>query len=522
MARAGDFLNQFLFHVILLFNRITSFFQQSQDLHTARFAHLHELSPLLTDRFDERTSDVQTSLLLGISSFNQVLSVRPTKTRRELGNLLVVAPPRSGKSVLATAQLLSWHHSVVVNDVKGELFAATAGYRSKIGKVFVIDPTGVGHRYDPTVGKHTDLELKAIAKGLLYKPDEGEGEIFTQRGTRMLTPIFHAAVLERIPLLPYVAQLMNEPIQAVAARLNALDPSLATRFLDARYEEANFSDRFLLSSWSTLTARLDALLSETVVQCFTGSDFAPQDLLLAPEPITVYLRWKEQDLLVLSPLVWLLWTSLINELTTNYDLRAGQGCHPVLLLIDEAGRTAIPSLADHATTVIGRGLSLWLSIQSLSQLDAVYGTARAQIIKDDMDCQLFYKPADQKTAEYIERALGDKSGFAHSETKHETHSSEGTSEQRRPVLTAWEIKHLTKRTEIFGFYNSDEELPPFRAKRMDWRPFPVLVERQRISPPELSPLPTLNLQLPLLGQAVPAFPNGFIDPDALIDPDSVQ
>jgi type IV secretory pathway TraG/TraD family ATPase VirD4 len=154
-------------------------------------------------------------------------------------------------------------------------------------------------------------------------------------------------------------------------------------------------------------------------------------------------------------------------------------------------------------------------VQSLAQLDAVYGNARAQTIKDDMDSQLFYKPADQKTAEYIERALGDKSGFAHSETKYEKHSSEGTSEQRIPVLTAWEIRHLTKRTELFGFYNSDEELPPFRAKRMDWRHYPILIKRQAISPPELSALPKVDLQLPLLGHAVAPFPDGLIDPDAL-------
>ncbi len=163
----------------------------------------------------------------------------------------------------------------MVNDVKGELFSQTAGYRATLGKVFVIDPTGVGHRYDPTVGKRTDLELKAIAKGLLFKPDEGEGEIFTLRAIRMLTQIFHAARIEGIRLLPYAGQMMNEPLQGVAERLNALDPVLATRFLDVRYAEANFSDRFLLSSWGTLTARLDALLSDSVAQCFAGNDFSP-------------------------------------------------------------------------------------------------------------------------------------------------------------------------------------------------------------------------------------------------------
>ena len=102
----------------------------------------------------------------------------------------------------------------------------------------------------------------------------------------------------------------------------------------------------------------------------------------------MYLRWKEQDLLALSPLVRLLWGSLIDELVTTYDQRAGNGCQPVMLLIDEAGRTAIPSLADHATTVVGRGISIWLAVQSLSQLEVVYGKARAQVVRDNMESQL--------------------------------------------------------------------------------------------------------------------------------------
>ena len=57
---------------------------------------------------------------------------------------------------------------------------------------------------------------------------------------------------------------------------------------------------------------------------------------------------------------------------------------PVLLLIDEAGRT-IPSLADQATTVVGRGLTMWLAVRSLSQFEVVYGRARAQVLRDNME-----------------------------------------------------------------------------------------------------------------------------------------
>src|SRR2546429_7905316 len=108
------------------------------------------------------------------------LLARQTKSRRELGNMLICAPTRAGKGLLATSQLFSWKHSVVVNDLKGELFTATAGYRSKLGKVFVIDPTGTGHQYDPLKEKTTEDQLYSSATRLLFKPNERD-PIFTQR-----------------------------------------------------------------------------------------------------------------------------------------------------------------------------------------------------------------------------------------------------------------------------------------------------------------------------------------------------
>jgi hypothetical protein len=71
------------------------------------------------------------------------------------------------------------------------------------------------------------------------------------------------------------------------------------------------------------------LLTETVVRCFTHSDFTAETIMRSDTPVTVYFRWKEQDLLALSPLVRLLWGSLINELITTYDDNQGSGCRPV-------------------------------------------------------------------------------------------------------------------------------------------------------------------------------------------------
>jgi type IV secretory pathway TraG/TraD family ATPase VirD4 len=226
MGRAGDFLKHFFFGIVVFFNRIRSFFQHSQSLHNARFAQLHELIALLIERFDE------TSLLLGVTGFNKLLRVRSTETRRELGNVLVVAPTRGGKGLLATSQLLSWPHSVVVNDIKGDLFTQTAGYRHSLGdkkdeeeNIFVFDPIGYGHRYDPLLGKKTEDQLLSVATHLLYDPDERD-KVFTQRAITMLTQLFLAARAEEYPPLPYVRSMIRSPLPDVAARLHALSPDL--------------------------------------------------------------------------------------------------------------------------------------------------------------------------------------------------------------------------------------------------------------------------------------------------------
>src|SRR5712692_595198 len=496
-----------VYRLAVFLSRTMAFFSHDpHKLHVARFARLHELSHLLSPSLD----DLKTGLLLGRGHFNRFVCIRPTQTRRELGNLLVVAPTRGGKGLMAVTQLLTFDNSAIVNDIKGELYEQTAGYRKTIGRVFVIDPTGVGHRFDPLHGRTTEDQLYSSASHLLFHANEGEGAIFTQRATVMLTQIFLAARLEGIAPFPYTRFLTRLGLADTAARLNSISPELATQFLDTNFHNANFDDRSLLSAWGTLTARLRPLLTETVIRSLSGSDFTPGELMTSEKPVTIYLRWPERDLLALSPLVRLLWGSCIDELITTFDKAAGGHCRTVLLLADEAGRTAIPMLADHATTVVGRRISLWVAIQSLSQLEAVYGKARAQILRDNMDSQLFYRPTDIQTAKYLEDRLGSVSAYARSHTLHGgEETSEGRSERPIPLLSSQDITRMSD-DEVIAFHRNYR---PMRLTRCDWREHPILAKRRRIPPPRLSPLPSLDGGENILWQATAAEHDGYIDPD---------
>ena len=57
-------------------------------------------------------------------------------------HVLCFAPTRSGKGVgLVIPTLLTWPHSTIVHDIKGENFQLTSGWRARFGSVLLFDPT---------------------------------------------------------------------------------------------------------------------------------------------------------------------------------------------------------------------------------------------------------------------------------------------------------------------------------------------------------------------------------------------
>src|SRR5918992_184710 len=145
-------MKSFFYHLNLWFSRINAWLSTGRHLHTARLALPHELKPILSSTLDG------TSLLLGESRFNYVLAVKPTEARGQLGNLGLFVPTGGGKTLFLTTHLLTWPHSAIVNDPKGDLYEKTAGFRKDGlgGEVYIIDPTGYGNCFDPLIGKNTE------------------------------------------------------------------------------------------------------------------------------------------------------------------------------------------------------------------------------------------------------------------------------------------------------------------------------------------------------------------------------
>jgi type IV secretion system protein VirD4 len=481
-------MKRFLTNVNILLSRLASFGGGSGELHHARFGLPHELHPLTGHTLDG------THLLLARTHLGGIYRVSPSRQRPELGHMLVVAPPRSGKSLLAASQILTWPGSLIIVDIKGELYTQTAGYRATLGPVYVLDPRGLGHQYDPLDAITEEGELYDAAQALLYDPREGEGRSFTEWGI-LLEVLKWQACLElnrqtgtHYRFLPFSRALSKLGINPAAQAIHAISPALAQELLDGEYDpECDYRDnRFFANSWQGSRARMYPLQTENVARCFNGSDFTGADVIAGEEPVTVYLRIPERMLKGKAPLIRLVLESLTSEMFDTFDERKGQGCRPVLMILDEAGTVGFPSLPEYAATAAGRNISLWLALQDLSQLEHLYRAHNARTIRTSMGAKVFYQQDDPDTAKHLSETLGYRSGYSHSETLRDGEiASQGRSETAVAVFTQREAMEQGLDDVIFLYKN----LKPGRGKRMEpWR-YPLLEKRRGIPPPPVRPLP---------------------------------
>ena len=385
-----------------MFSRLASLRGEARALHHARFARPHELSPLITQSLDEE------ALLIGRTHLGGIYRVRKTPKRRELGNMMVIAPPRHGKTQLGVTQLLTWPHSFVAVDLKGELYQDSGGFRATLGPVYVVDLEGNGDQYDPLRDCKSEESLYAAAKNILYDPHEGNGRSFTEWGI-LLEVLKWQVCLElnrktgaNYRLLPFMRWLAKLGINAAAAAINAISPAIAQELLDGEYDPSldYRANRYFANSWQSSRARSFPLLTEKVVRCFNGSDFTGRDIIAGEKPVSVYLRVPQGMLEAKAPVIRLMLESITTEMFTTFDKSHGQGCRPVLMLLDEAGTVGFQKLPEYAATAAGRGISLWVALQDIGQLER-YGSYEARTIRNSMAAKVFFHQNDPATAKYI-------------------------------------------------------------------------------------------------------------------------
>lgn len=367
-------------------------------------------------------------------------------------HILTYAPTRSGKGVgLIVPSLVNWKHSLVATDIKGELWAMTAGYRKNElhNKVLKFEPAVENSvKWNPLLeirkGQPEEVsDAQSIALLIVDPMGKGLDDHWVKTAYSLLTGCILYLINNEEKQkngevsLSYLDMMLSDPAlplpklwAAMTKSNNQIAKQVGQDMLDKPENEAG-------SIVSTAKSELALYRDPIVAKNTNTSDFSVYDIMNSNTPISLYIVVQPSDQTRISPLFRLLVNMLIRKNvsefryfqsenfkdysffektsrliqgkdTKRYNAIRGTGNykHRMLLMLDE-----FPSLGkmDEVQKALaycaGYGIKAYLIVQDLSQLQDKYG--KNESITSNCHIQNAYAPNKNETAEYLSKMTGE-------------------------------------------------------------------------------------------------------------------
>jgi type IV secretion system protein VirD4 len=342
-------------------------------------------------------------------------------------HVLAMGPTGAAKTIsLVVPTLLSWKESAFVLDLKGELWALTAGWRQTYGGNRVL-------RFEPAadVGSCCFNPLDEIRIGTRYEagdaqnvamiivdPDgKGPTNFWDKSGQTILSGcILHLCLQARaggppatLPELDRMLASPNRPIldlwKEMQQSTNPIVAQAGQEMMDRQNAPSEASGIL-----STAKACLSSLFRDPVVaRNVSRSDFAIADLMQADSPVSLYLVTEADDKVRMRPLVRILANLVLRRLASGMSFEGSEPVpsyrHRLLLMLDEfpsLGRLAI--FEEALAYIRGYGIKAFIVAQDLAQLHAAYG--KEEGITGNCGVLAAFPPARLETAEHLSKLCG--------------------------------------------------------------------------------------------------------------------
>ena len=193
------------------------------------------------------------------------------------------------------------------------------------------------------------------------------------------------------------------------------------------------ADRERSGVLSTVTRHTHFLDDPRLVQASRTSSFSFVDL--KTRAITIYIVLPPDKLRTHARFARLVFGQAIGAMTRI----AGRPRDPVLFLVDEFAQLGYFSAIEDAISILrGYGVTLWLLVQDLSQLQAIYPRWRSFLANSTLQA---FGSQDYATTEHLSRLLGHKTITVESKSKGK-HNSTTSHPQARALMTSDEIRCL--------------------------------------------------------------------------------
>jgi len=448
----------------------------------------------------------------------------------EAAHVLAFAPTRSGKGVgLVLPTLLSYPHSTATNDIKGENFELTSGFRHSAGSLCILfDPTSTDQRSIDGVTRYNVasrwnvldevriwtekdvMDAQNIAAAIADPNGEGMDDHWVSTSYELLTGvILHVLYYERDKSLTGAATYLadpsfTDPEQMYLRMLDAEhDPQGIMGWLDSSgkptktHPQVAIAARAMLnkeekernSVLSTAKTKLGLYTEPIVARNIARSDFCVSDLMNHDKPVSFYLKVPPSDKDRLRPLIRLFISFMLRRLTEKMDFEDGSSVkgyrHRLLALIDELpSLRKLDVLQDGLAYIAGYGITAYLIAQDLIQLREAYGDK--QSIVAGCHVRIGYAPNTVETAEELSKMTGittvKRQNVSYSGSRISSMLNQmSVSEElvQRPLMTADEVMSLPRDDSLIFVAGN----PAIRGKKLKYYEMPEFLRRAKIQSP---------------------------------------
>lgn len=357
-------------------------------------------------------------------------------------HILTFAPTRSGKGVgLILPTLLSWSKSAFISDLKGELYALTAGWRKNYAKnkVLKFEPASLNGcaKWNPIdeIRIDTEYEIADVQNlAILIVDPDGKGlKDHWQKTSYMLLVglilhvIYKAKVSDSvIASLAGIDSLLSDPEYSSEDEKKAMQGLWREMLYNTHIDGINAhpvvssAGKDMLdrpedeggSVLSTLKSYLSLYRDPVVAKNTNSSDFKLKQVMNSPDPVSLYAISQPTDKERLKPLMRIMINMLIRLNAADMEFKKGRAVanykHRLLMMLDEfpsLGKLEI--LQESLAFLAGYGIKAYLICQDTTQLrsrETGYGPEES--ITSNSHVQIAYQPNRLETAEYLSKMTG--------------------------------------------------------------------------------------------------------------------
>lgn len=339
---------------------------------------------------------------------------------------VIIGPTRSGKGTgYVIPNALMHEGSMIVTDLKGEIFRATAGYRRRMGsQVFLFAPgSGRTNCYNPLDFIRTErgdrtTDIQNIASILIPESANFEHSIWQATAQQVL-----AGVISYVLESPFYKDRRNLAevnsffntgldLQELMKLVKEKEPGLSKFTMESFNSYIALPDRAAASALLDVQNAMRPFKNERIVAATSITDMNLH--AMKRRPISIYLAPSVRDITLLRPLLTLFVQQVMDLLTLEHD----QNFLPIYFLLDEFRQLKrMDEIMMKLPYVAGYNIKLAFIIQDLKNLDEIYGETARHSLLGNCGYQLILGANDQATAEYASRALGKRTIRYQSESR---------------------------------------------------------------------------------------------------------